>query len=419
VIDKEGHKVNKPQSLINSIVDMLTINPVEFLMADKKSRTRILLETMPLHVDEDEVKSIIDATGIDNLKQTPLIQHALPLLDGIKEVVYNVRHDVNKSKKDKEGTVLNLEQTKVILDVKIDEVESKVRSLEEDIESLKNEKTNKVNLIHTETQNKNLILIDERNLKIKYKQKTIDEVEFQNKSKQVELKTKLDTKLSELDLEYSRKKAELENEFNTNISELGNELTTSLNEFKNVKAEILLEYLTKQNQAKTETQNQINTIITEIDDVLITLKQEYSIYKDVEKNIIAYQKHENLINEFKGEVEKLEKKSENLTYQLERIQKLKYELLNKLPINGIQVKDSEIYFNDVPFDRLNTATKVKIAVDIARLRAGTLKMICVDGIEVLDTDTFDEFRKQCLASELQLIVTKVADSEFKIIKEVA
>mgnify|MGYP001493802624 CR=1 FL=1 len=80
-------------------------------------------------------------------------------------------------------------------------------------------------------------------------------------------------------------------------------------------------------------------------------------------------------------------------------------------IRGIdlEVRDGEIFRNDVPFDRLNTAQQVEVAVEVAKLRAADLGVICVDRIECLDSASLEAFRKSALESGLQLFVTRVAD----------
>jgi recombinational DNA repair ATPase RecF len=110
----------------------------------------------------------------------------------------------------------------------------------------------------------------------------------------------------------------------------------------------------------------------------------------------------------------LEAEAEALTGALDGLNAYKAELLASLPIPGLAVIDGEIYRNGVVFDRLNTAQKVEIAVEIAKLRAGDLSVICVDGIELMDTNHFNEFRKQSLESGMQMFVTRVADGEFGI-----
>ncbi|MNT74306.1 hypothetical protein D3C72_2131160 [compost metagenome] len=80
----------------------------------------------------------------------------------------------------------------------------------------------------------------------------------------------------------------------------------------------------------------------------------------------------------------------------------------------MEVKDGEIYRDGVVFDRLNTAQQVWVAIEIAKLRAGNLGVSCVDGIELLDPAAFEEFKKQSLASNLQLFVSRVSSEEFAV-----
>jgi len=98
---------------------------------------------------------------------------------------------------------------------------------------------------------------------------------------------------------------------------------------------------------------------------------------------------------------------------------LKESLLKELPIQGLEIRDGEIYCKNIVFDKLNTAEQVKIAVEVAKLRANELGIICVDGIERLDKDTFDVFKNKAIESGLQMIVTRVGDSELNISTEVA
>lgn len=102
------------------------------------------------------------------------------------------------------------------------------------------------------------------------------------------------------------------------------------------------------------------------------------------------------------------------TQALDAIEQYKNELLNSLPIPGLEVRDGEIYRNGVPFDRLNTAQQVEVAVEIAKLRAADLGVVCVDRIECLDSDSLAEFKAAALESGLQLFITRVADEGFNI-----
>ena len=106
--------------------------------------------------------------------------------------------------------------------------------------------------------------------------------------------------------------------------------------------------------------------------------------------------------------------AERQTAALERLTAYKSELMASLPIDGLAVRDGEIFRHDIPFDRLNSSQQVDIAVEIAKLRAGALGIICVDGLELLDAAHFEAFQTSAIASGLQLFVTRVTDGAFAI-----
>lgn len=104
----------------------------------------------------------------------------------------------------------------------------------------------------------------------------------------------------------------------------------------------------------------------------------------------------------------------NQTAALAALEAYKSELLADLPIDGLTVRDGKVFRHEVPFDRLNTEQQVDIAVEIAKLRAGELGLICVDGLELLDSAHFRAFEERSRSSGLQLFVTRVADSELAV-----
>lgn len=120
------------------------------------------------------------------------------------------------------------------------------------------------------------------------------------------------------------------------------------------------------------------------------------------------------IEKMETELKTLAGDAKKQTKALADIEQYKSDLLASLPIPGLEVKDGEIYRDGVPFDRLNTAQQVDVAVEIAKLRAGDLGVICVDRIECLDSESLEAFRERALESGLQLFVTRVDDEEFSI-----
>lgn len=120
------------------------------------------------------------------------------------------------------------------------------------------------------------------------------------------------------------------------------------------------------------------------------------------------------ISTMEAEEKALRERSEALTRALEGLEAYKAELLANLPLPGIEVRDGEILSDGIPFDNLNTASQVRIAVEVARQRAGALGVVCVDGLEQLDNAAYAEFRKQMMDTDLQLFITRVQEGDFSV-----
>lgn len=99
------------------------------------------------------------------------------------------------------------------------------------------------------------------------------------------------------------------------------------------------------------------------------------------------------------------KVSQAYTAKLDKIDALKKEVLDSLPIPGVEVIDGDIHKDGVPFERLNTATQWAVAIAIAKMRAGQIPLICADGLEALDDDNFAAFSAMAADSGLHFIVT--------------
>ncbi|HEU4589872.1 MAG TPA: hypothetical protein VFS13_03100, partial [Steroidobacteraceae bacterium] len=114
------------------------------------------------------------------------------------------------------------------------------------------------------------------------------------------------------------------------------------------------------------------------------------------------------------ELEELKQDSQARTEALEALDAYKAELLASLPIPGLEVIEGKLFRHGIPFDRLNTQQQVEIAVEIAKLRAGELGLICVDGLELLDPEHYEAFRESAKESGLQLIVSRVSDGPLAV-----
>lgn len=97
--------------------------------------------------------------------------------------------------------------------------------------------------------------------------------------------------------------------------------------------------------------------------------------------------------------------------QLKSLDALKGELLLNLPVEGLEVKDGNIYIKGVPFDTLNEAAKIRFCLMIAGLRKTKLPLVCVDGLEALDEGVFEIFKAEAEKTDMQFFVTRVSEEK--------
>lgn len=128
----------------------------------------------------------------------------------------------------------------------------------------------------------------------------------------------------------------------------------------------------------------------------------------------ADQRSRTFINDHKEAVAALEENAGHLTATLEKLDTLKATALANLPIKGVEVRDGEVYVEDIPFDRVNRARQIRVALNVARLRAGQLGLVCVDGLEALDAETFAQFEKAAEKSGLQFVVNRVTEGPLTV-----
>ena len=129
------------------------------------------------------------------------------------------------------------------------------------------------------------------------------------------------------------------------------------------------------------------------------------------KNQAAIKGAEDFVEKHEKEKVVNEQSANAFTEQLKSLDYLKAELLLKLPIEGLEVKDGDIYIKGVPFDTLNEAARIRFCLMIAGLRKTKLPLVCVDGLEALDETVFQLFKEQAEKTDMQFFVTRVSEDE--------
>lgn len=136
------------------------------------------------------------------------------------------------------------------------------------------------------------------------------------------------------------------------------------------------------------------------------------------KNQAKIKGAENFIETKKQEIEDLQKDADQASDQLTKLDNLKNKLLVNLPVKGMTVEDGQIKIDGVPFDSLNTASRIRFALMVAGLRKSELPLVCVDGLEVLDSETYELFKDEVSKTDMQLFMTVVSDEEKLTVEKV-
>ena len=119
------------------------------------------------------------------------------------------------------------------------------------------------------------------------------------------------------------------------------------------------------------------------------------------------------IDAYNAEILDLKNQADEFTRKIELARSLPTQLLEtaKMPIPGISIKDGELLIDDLPIDNLSEGRQMEIALEVAKAKAGELKVVLIDGFEKLCTKRREEFFEKAKKTGLQFFITRVTDSE--------
>lgn len=350
-VRRDGKKITRPAEAIKALTDMLSVNPVDFLRAPKKDRVRVLLESMPIEADAAKLSAM---AGVP-VKAAPGL-HALHVIQAVHTEVYDARTGTNRAVREKAATISQLEAAVPPLPAGVGGDEDQLLEAIEQASA-----TRDTTLARIQTK--------------------IEGIRKEATAAIDDLKAQAQIKIDEIRAQIA---ADIEGQ-------------QAYQREQETKASVAREAAAQKCAA---TLGPLNTQLQ-----VIRNDREAAGRRNQTLDTIAA---------LGVELETLKADAEAQTKALADIEAYKAELLAGLPIPGVEVLDGEIYREGVQFDRLNTAQQVDIAVEIAKLRAADLGIVCVDRIECLDAASLEEFKRRALESGLQLFVTRVSDDNFAI-----
>lgn len=125
------------------------------------------------------------------------------------------------------------------------------------------------------------------------------------------------------------------------------------------------------------------------------------------------------LNEYKrmigmqDEVDAMQVESDELTRKIDLARELPAQILAEatIPVAGLTVEDGIPLINGLPISNLSDGELLELCVDITVSKPGQLGIILVDGAERLDKASREQLYAKCKSKGLQLIATRVTDSD--------
>ena len=139
------------------------------------------------------------------------------------------------------------------------------------------------------------------------------------------------------------------------------------------------------------------------------LAQEIDNADAMRKHLNEYQRMVSM----QEELDKLTAASDELTRKIELARELPAKILAeaKIPVEGLTVENGIPLINGLPISNLSDGELLELCVDISVCKPGQLEIILIDGAERLDKESRERLYAKCKAKGLQLIATRVTDSD--------
>lgn len=378
--------LSKGQSVIDTLMNRSAANPVAFITMPAKKRTEYLLEMCPMTVS---LEALSEATGGLVVSTPGEHEHGLDVIAGWRKTIYDLRTEVNGDARGKKATI---EQIKGSLPADENEYKNSHQAEISELERRKGEYEN-------EMRTKVAMVREERGYEIDQRAKTCEDAIANlgrcNHSRQEEISKEislLEGRIGSLLEESGR----ITNDAGEGVKGIRKDCDTDvraiIDRFEMSELEVTGEFLPL-----------IGEVASKID-----------LLHERETQAVRHRNTAEIINGMAGVVVELESTSKSYTAMLDNLDKLKVSLLTSIPIPGIEIVDGEITCDGIPFDRLNTAKKVDIAFNLARLSLGSLPIMFVDNAECLDTISLQYMEQKAIEEGVQLIYARVQDSALSI-----
>ena len=381
---KDGKMLQtRPAEFLQGIFTPLQLNPVDFCQLPRQEKNRVILSLVDFPWDTNWIQERFGEIpqGVDYSK------HILEVLADIQSesgVYFQSRQGINRDIRNKQAFISDIAKT---LPDSYDYAHWNEYSLGDNYRELERRKENNATIERAKVFQSNYEselrgLQGSRDTAIATAEKIIANDREQLLSTVERLKAEIkaaEDKIAGLADNLSGKIETIEARYNESVAKLEKNMGTAA------------KYATSEPEPVAE------------------LSEEVTLAEAMKKHLNEYKRMQSMQNEIKA----LSEQSAELTRKIELARELPAEILAEatIPVGGLTVKDGIPLINDLPISNLSDGELLELCVDISVCRPGRLEIILIDGAEKLDTESREKLYSKCKEKGLQLIATRVTDSD--------
>lgn len=363
-VKKGDMSANSPQAYLNQLLDGTSLNPLELL--DPKKRTEYLLKCIDIRVTPKDLKEVVGDCPVP-LPPLEFDQHGLKVAEHAHRFFYQRRAEANKDFQAKQKTwevkkaelppLPEFEGSEDELKAAADEVRAEIRRENNKMEHMKVYETRLEKAVKAVAGNRN------QQAEARVTISNLEEQLLQARSHLRDLETR--------ELELEKQKDEAESELNV-IRPDASHLNALNDRLAGLQAD-----LTARSEARA-------------------LRARYEA-----------------VDTLKADADKARAFAKALDGVVERVGAGFREALMKkaeLPVDGLTYEGGAFFLDGFSIDNLSSSKAMKLAVGVARKMASKTKLICIDGAELLDEESYAALREEIDGDGFTYFITKVGEA---------
>lgn len=370
-VDRGGFVMKAPQAYLEELFDYKAFNPLDIISSDNCKEA--ILKAIDIKITPELLAERLGIT-VDKLPpQIDYSRHGIEVMDVIYNYIYTRRAEANKDALNK-----------------------------------KNKWTvNKDALTPIEEPTSSRAAIDAQAFELGKKKQSaegqlaIAKTAHENNEKALKRVQTYETEISKINLEI----ANVESEYQEALKKLAHEKEVKLKGLE-TRLDSGKQYLTVAKEEVKEALPNLDAFKEEISGIereILDLAVESEKLKTWE----AAQNSVKMVSDLENEFKAAEQFAEGLTSQLEKFSTIKDELMAsaEMPVEGMSFVDGQFYVDKNVINNLSASQKMKLSLGVARKHAKAIKIIFVDGIEILDAEQTKLFMEEIQKDDFHYVTT--------------